>query len=62
MDGNKRIAILATGAFLMENGLMLETDDAQPQAFVMAVAAGEINEEGVTRFLKDDVVPPTSAS
>ena len=41
---------------------MLETDDAKLYAFVMAVAAGEIDEEGITRFLKDHVVRVTSAS
>ncbi|WP_296038349.1 type II toxin-antitoxin system death-on-curing family toxin [uncultured Agrobacterium sp.] len=60
VDGNKRIAIVTTGVFLMENGFMLETDDAKLYAFVMAVAAGEIDEEGITRFLKDHVTPLTS--
>ncbi|MDQ1183779.1 MULTISPECIES: type II toxin-antitoxin system death-on-curing family toxin [Agrobacterium] len=60
VDGNKRIAIVTTGVFLMENGLMLETDDAKLYAFVMAVAAGEIDEEGITRFLKDHVIPLTN--
>lgn len=46
MDGNKRIAIVATGVFLMENGFTLETYDAKLWAFVMAVAAGKIDEEG----------------
>lgn len=60
VDGNKRIAIVTAGVFLMENGFMLETDDAKLYAFVMAVAAGEIDEEGITRFLKDHVLPLTS--
>ncbi|QCJ00331.1 type II toxin-antitoxin system death-on-curing family toxin [Agrobacterium larrymoorei] len=56
VDGNKRIAIVTAGVFLMENGHMLETDEAKLYAFVMAVAAGEIDEEGIVRFLKDHVV------
>ncbi|HEV7251052.1 MAG TPA: type II toxin-antitoxin system death-on-curing family toxin [Shinella sp.] len=57
VDGNKRIAIVAAAAFLMENGFEIATDDATLYTFVLAVAAGEIDEEGATRFLRDVSVP-----
>ena len=57
VDGNKRIAIVAAAAFLMDNGFEINTDDATLFTFVLAVAAGEIDEEGATRFLRDVSVP-----
>jgi death on curing protein len=57
VDGNKRIAIVTAGIFLMENGFMIETTDAALYCFVLAVAAGEIDEDGATRFLRDHIVP-----
>lgn len=59
IDGNKRIAIVTAGVFLMENGYSLETSDANLCEFVLAVAAGEIDEDGATRFLRDFSVPLT---
>jgi death-on-curing protein len=57
VDGNKRIAIVAAAVFLMDNGVEIATDDATLYTFVLAVAAGEIDEEGATRFLRDASVP-----
>ncbi|HSX76433.1 MAG TPA: type II toxin-antitoxin system death-on-curing family toxin [Shinella sp.] len=57
VDGNKRIAIVAAAVFLMDNGVEIATDDATLYTFVLAVAAGEIDEEGATRFLRDVSVP-----
>lgn len=56
-DGNKRIAIVTAGVFLLENGYEIETTDANLYAFVLAVAAREIDEEGATRFLRDFCIP-----
>jgi death-on-curing protein len=53
VDGNKRIAIVAAGIFLMDNGYKIQTTDANLYSFVLAIAAGEIDEEGATRFLRD---------
>ena len=60
VDGNKRIAIVAAAAFLMDNGFEIATDDATLYTFVLAVAAGEIDEEGATRFLCDVSIPYSS--
>jgi death-on-curing protein len=56
IDGNKRIAIAAAGIFLMDNGYEIETSDANLYAFVMGIAAGEIDEDGAIRFLRDFAV------
>ncbi|MBM7049441.1 MULTISPECIES: type II toxin-antitoxin system death-on-curing family toxin [Rhizobium] len=57
VDGNKRIAIVAAAVFLMDNGYRIQTTDANLYSFVVAVAAGEIDEEGATRFLRDVCIP-----
>jgi death-on-curing protein len=57
IDGNKRIAIVAAGLFLELNGFKIETSDAHLYNFVLGVAAGEIDEDGATRFLRDFTVP-----
>lgn len=56
VDGNKRIAIVAAGVFLMDNGHMIETEESILYQFVLSLAAGEIDEEGATRFLRDHCV------
>lgn len=57
IDGNKRIAIVAAGLFLDLNGRRIETSDAHLYNFVIGVAAGEIDEDGAARFLRDFTVP-----
>lgn len=57
IDGNKRIAITAAGVFLMDNGYIVEATDDALFKFVLAIAAGEIDENGATRFLRDQTVP-----
>ena len=57
IDGNKRIAIVTTAVSLMENGYRIQTTDANLYSFVVAVAAGEIDQEGAMRFLRDVCVP-----
>jgi death-on-curing protein len=57
IDGNKRIAIVAAGVFLLDNGITLEVDNVVLFQFVLSVAAGEIDEDGASRFLRDFSVP-----
>jgi len=52
-DGNKRTGFLAAFTFLLLNGFLVEASQADVITFVLAVAAGEIDEEGATRFLRD---------
>ena len=56
-DGNKRTGFLAAFTFLILNDFLIEVSQADIIAFVLAVAAGEIDEEGATRFLRDVSVP-----
>lgn len=56
-DGNKRTGFLAAYTFLYINGYLIEAEQADVIAFVLGVAAGEIDEEGATRFLKDHTIP-----
>jgi len=56
-DGNKRTAYLAAFTFLLLNGYLVEAAQAEIVEFVLAVAAGEIDEDGATCFLRDHTVP-----
>ncbi|WP_430250203.1 type II toxin-antitoxin system death-on-curing family toxin [Neorhizobium sp. DAR64860/K0K1] len=56
-DGNKRIAYLAAFTFLLINGYLIEASQADVIEFVLSVAAGEIDEDGAARFLRDHTVP-----
>ena len=56
-DGNKRTAYLAAFTFLVINGYILEAEQAVIVEFVLSVAAGEMDEDGVTRFLRDHATP-----
>jgi death on curing protein len=44
VDGNKRLAWLATYVFLAKNGVELDPDDDAAYDLVVAVAAGEVDE------------------
>ena len=57
LDGNKRTGYLAAFTFLLINGWLIEAENGTVVVFVLAVAAGEIDEEGATRFLRDFSVP-----
>ena len=57
VDGNKGTGYLAAFTFLYINRYVINADNAQIIAFVLEVAAGEIDEEGATRFLRDFSVP-----
>ncbi len=56
VDGNKRTAFVAADLFLYLNGYSIEAEQFDIIAFVLGVAAGEIGEEGATRFLRDHCV------
>jgi len=56
-DGNKRTGFLAAYVFLLIHGYSVQAEQADIIEFVLSVAAGEIDEEGITRFLRDVSVP-----
>lgn len=47
VDGNKRMAWLATWVFLAKNGIVLDPDDDAIYGLVVKVAAGEIDEVAI---------------
>lgn len=58
-DGNKRTGFLAAYVFLRLHGWQIATTDVTIIAFVLEVAAGSIDEEGIVRFLKDHTTKMT---
>ncbi|MEA2979092.1 MAG: death on curing protein [Alphaproteobacteria bacterium] len=54
VDGNKRIAFMTMVAFLRKNGVRFSPDQAQATAIIMSLAAGEISEESLTRWIRDN--------
>lgn len=56
-DGNKWTGFLAAFTFLYINGYLINTAEGMIIELVLGVAAGEIDEDGATRFLRDVSVP-----
>lgn len=53
IDGNKRAALIALIVFLRLNGVNFRPDNAEAAAAIMALAAGEIEEDGLARWIRD---------
>ena len=51
VDGNKRIAFLGIGVFLAINGLELVADQVEAIQVIRAVAAGEMDEHGLSEWI-----------
>jgi death-on-curing protein len=54
VDGNKRIAFMTLVAFLRKNGVRFSPDKAQATTMMIALAAGEVSEESLARWLRDN--------
>jgi death-on-curing protein len=54
VDGNKRAAFGAMIVFLGLNGIDLDVPPEDATAIILEVAAGEIDEEGLARWLRDN--------
>ena len=54
VDGNKRIAFMAMMVFLRNNGVEFAPDPAQATTIMLALAAGEVSEESLTRWIRDN--------
>jgi death-on-curing protein len=54
VDGNKRTSLLALYTFLGVNGIDFVVAEADAAAMILALAAGEVSEEGLTRWIKDN--------
>jgi death on curing protein len=54
VDGNKRIAFMAMMTFLHKNDVPFAPDPAQSTVIILGLAAGEVSEEGLTRWIRDN--------
>lgn len=54
VDGNKRTALLAIYTFLGMNDVDFVVPEADAAAIILALAAGEVSEESLTRWIKDN--------
>ena len=60
LDGNKRIAFMAMMGFLLKNGVAFDPEPAQSTAMIISLAAGEVSEESLTRWIRDNWPPEAS--
>jgi death-on-curing protein len=60
IDGNKRTSLLALYTFLGVNGIDFVVPEAEAAAMILALAAGEVDEAGLTRWIRDNwpAAPP----
>jgi death on curing protein len=54
VDGNKRTALLALYTFLGVNGIDFDVPEAEAAAMMISLAAGEVSEGGLTRWIRDN--------
>ena len=54
VDGNKRIAFMAMTTFLHKNGVSFAPDPAQSTVIILALAAGDVSEESLARWIRDN--------
>ena len=59
VDGNKRAAFLALGLFLYMNGYRLTASQPAATVTMLAVAAGEINEDELAEWIRQHAAPRT---
>lgn len=51
-DGNKRIAFVTMAVFLELNGVELAATEAEVVTVMLALAAGELDEDGLSKWLR----------
>lgn len=54
VDGNKRTALLTLYTFLGINGVDFVVPEADAAAIILALAAGEVSEDGLARWIRDN--------
>ena len=54
VEGNKRIAFHAMMVFLRSNDIPFAPDPAHATAIILSLAASEVNEEGMARWIRDN--------
>ena len=55
VDGNKRTALLAIYTFLAVNKIDFVVPEAEAAAMILSLAADEVSEESLTRWIRDSV-------
>ena len=60
VDGNKRIAFMAMVVFLLRNGVPFSPEPAHATSIILSLAAGEVSEDGLTRWIRDNWPPDSS--
>lgn len=54
VDGNKRIAFISMMGFLLKNGVAFAPDPAQSTSIILSLAAGEVSEQSLIRWIRDN--------
>src|SRR5215831_20312449 len=54
VDDNKRTSLLALYTFLGVNDVDFDVPEAEAAAMILALAAGEVSEESLTRWIRDN--------
>jgi death-on-curing protein len=54
VDGNKPTSLMALYTFLGVNDIDFDVPEAQAAAMILALAAGEVEEDGLTRWIRDN--------
>ena len=54
VDGNKRVAFMTIVVFLRKNNVPFAPDPAHATAIMMSLAAGEISERSLARWVRDN--------
>jgi death on curing protein len=54
VDGNKRLAFHAMMVFLRGNDIPFAPDPAHATSIILSLAAGEVSEESLTRWIRDN--------
>jgi len=57
VDGNKRVAFVAMMAFLRINKVRFAPSPAEATLIILGLAAGEISEDSLTRWIRDRIDP-----
>jgi len=53
-DGNKRIAFMALMTFLRKSGVRFAPDQAHATTMMLSLAAGEVSEQSLARWIRDN--------
>ena len=59
VDGNKRAALASIIVFLGLNGIDFDVPPQDATAMIIGLAAGDINEEGLARWIEETIPPPS---